>query len=137
MIYIFRQWRFLRYLNKRSRKERPSEAPEYHFGFRLQAPDVIAGYAAKTGKSEVDVQRLLKACVKSHYIDEDVQLQNNGMDIKTLLWIDEQYGEAFLPFFSGLVNTEVKTFGAAAAILVSIAAGFGWHNIAKAVARLF
>ena len=84
MIYIFRQWRFLRYLNKRSRKERPSEAPEYHFGFRSQAPDVIAGYAAKTGKSEVDVQRLLKACVKSHYIDEDVQLQNNGMDIKTL-----------------------------------------------------
>ena len=120
MRHLFRQWRLLRYIDKRIETERPPGPIKWGEDHRLYAQDVANDYALLKGIEPAYAASLLSSCIDNHFVG-----QMNDMG-GTHIWVDNKDGRPFLATFSGLILGELSLLspvwllatGAAAAVAI-------------------
>jgi hypothetical protein len=130
MFYIFRQWRFVRFLNhdiEANNKRYPDDAT-YGEGYQILVQDLITEYSARrfVKAAPVKVRGIASSCVTNGFLDEH---ERNGYPY---LSINNGKGRKFVSPL-GLVEEELEQFSGA----VQFVFGGGVASIVWVLYRVF
>jgi len=109
MRHLIRQWRLLRYIKGRIIEEFVEGPATFGEQDWIPAQPIVTNYAAKLNIPEQQSRDNLNSLIDDGYVSLQAHTSSEGVD--PWITVSTSEGLAFLPWFSGLVLSELKLLG--------------------------